>query len=76
MRKKKKKLQSYSSSERQQNKRFAVSEDERCCGQCCVFSDEDATGNGWCGHYDIPTTCSTTCCEDYEWLNSDVILNF
>ena len=68
---KKKKLETYSPSVRQKNKRIEEPEDERCCGNCCVFTDEDADGNGWCGHYDIETTCTTVFCKDFVWLNED-----
>lgn len=34
---------------------------EKCCGNCRHFSNEDINGNGWCSEIDDETTCGQTC---------------
>ena len=70
MRKKKKKLETYNTSVRQKNKRIEEPEDERYCGNCCMFIEENVNGGGYCNHMEIPTSCAS-CCFDWDWLNSD-----
>jgi len=38
-------------------------ENEKCCGNCDYFTDEDSNGNGWCGLYDWETFCDESCDE-------------
>lgn len=30
------------------------------CGNCALFADEDANGDGWCEYHQMPTNCSDT----------------
>lgn len=36
-------------------------EQEKCCGNCAFFRNEDACGNGWCSENECETTCGETC---------------
>lgn len=38
-------------------------ENERCCGNCATFSNEDASGVGWCDKKDKPRSCYQYCKE-------------
>ena len=55
----------YNPSDRQKNKRVEAPDEERCCGNCNSFIDEDSEGLGWCTVYDWHTTC-TMWCEEWE----------
>lgn len=36
---------------------------ERCCGNCATFSNEDANGVGWCDKKNKPRSCYQYCKE-------------
>lgn len=36
---------------------------ERCCGNCVTFSNEDANGDGWCDKKNKPRSCCQYCKE-------------
>lgn len=38
-------------------------ENERCCGNCATFSNEDANGVGWCDNKNKPRSCYQFCKE-------------
>lgn len=52
-----------------QNVRVEISKNERCCGNCCSFTNEDIYGYGYCEHYENPTECFDSC-GDFDWLNT------
>ena len=35
--------------------------EERCCGNCLWFIDEDCLGDGWCYENDCETSCDKVC---------------
>lgn len=35
--------------------------EERCCGNCCHFKNESASGNGWCEEQEWITNCDKVC---------------
>ncbi len=36
-------------------------EDERCCGNCIWFANEDACGEGWCCNNEHESSCDLVC---------------
>ena len=40
-----------------------MEKDERCCGNCATFSNEDANGVGWCDKKNKPRSCYQFCKE-------------
>lgn len=38
-------------------------DNERCCGNCISFTDEDAIGLGWCDKKNKPRSCYQFCKE-------------
>jgi len=70
MKTRKKKLEKYNPSDRQKSRQIDISEDDRHCGNCCVFLYENSDGSGYCDHMEIPTSCELGC-DDWEWINSD-----
>ena len=35
--------------------------EERCCGNCFWFDNEDICGIGWCCYYDHESSCDLVC---------------
>lgn len=44
--------------------------ENKCCGNCKHFKDEDANGYGWCSHYLTRTLCGSRVCQAYELPNN------
>lgn len=42
-----------------------MNEEERCCGNCHWFADEDAYGVGWCCNNEHESSCDQVC-EEHE----------
>ena len=40
-----------------------MEKDERCCGNCATFSNEDTNGVGWCDKKNKPRSCYQFCKE-------------
>lgn len=38
-----------------------MNEEEKCCGNCLWFIDEDCLGDGWCNENDCETSCDKVC---------------
>ena len=38
-------------------------DNERCCGNCYYFENEDACGVGWCCNNDHESSCDQVCDE-------------
>lgn len=38
-----------------------MKKEERCCGNCLWFIDEDCLGDGWCYENDCETSCDKVC---------------
>ena len=38
-----------------------MEKEERCCGNCLWFIDEDCLGDGWCNENDCETSCDKVC---------------
>ena len=70
MKTRKKRLEKHSPSARQKNKQIYAPKNDRCCGNCRVYSNEDAIGKGWCNHFEMETFCDMVC-GDWGWLNTD-----
>lgn len=68
----KKRLEKYSSSERQKNRMIEVDNSECCCGNCDMYSGEDMSGSGWCDIHEDPRDCDEYCddwCDGYFMMN-------
>jgi hypothetical protein len=61
MQAKKKRLEKYSPSERQMGKRVSLPTNERYCGNCICFHDEDADGMGFCHENACEMSCDEWC---------------
>ena len=40
---------------------FDMKKEEKCCGNCHWFNNEDAYGVGWCSINDRETSCDKVC---------------
>ena len=40
-----------------------MKEEERCCGNCHWFNNEDAYGVGWCSNNEHESSCDQVCSE-------------
>lgn len=40
-----------------------MNEEEKCCGNCHWFADEDAYGVGWCSNNEHESSCDQVCSE-------------
>lgn len=42
-------------------KKYDMNEEEKCCGNCLWFIDEDAYGVGWCCNNEHESSCDQVC---------------
>ena len=47
-------------------KQYSVLKEQRCCGNCHWFDNEDVYGVGWCSNNERESSCDQVCCE-YEF---------
>ena len=43
------------------NRTLVMDKEEKCCGNCLWFIDEDCLGDGWCYTNDCETSCDKVC---------------
>jgi hypothetical protein len=63
----KKKLEAHNAATRQKNKQIEVPYNDRFCGNCARFEDEDARGLGNCEFHKFLTGCGMWC---EDWVDN------